>query len=265
VSSSAQAQNAATRVTSAADPRRFATTRWSLVLAAADPSSPDARAALATLCETYWRPVYDFIRCTGRSADDARDLTQSFFARVLERGDLGHARRERGKFRSFLLTAVRHFLGNHVEYAHAKKRGGAFVHVPFELPSGDDPAPILELASGDTPESIFEHQWAITTLDTAMSRVRADYHAAGRAAVFEELRPFLTTDPDAEYPSAAAALGLTESGVRTAVHRLRRHFGQALRATLAETVDTPVDIDGELSYLLDILHRPRPSRSAKQS
>jgi RNA polymerase sigma-70 factor (ECF subfamily) len=192
-------------------------------------------------------------------------LTQSFFARVLERGDLGNARRERGRFRSFLLTAVRHFLGNHVEYAQAKKRGGAFVHVPFELPSEDDPAPILALASGDTPESLFEHRWAITTLDTAMSRLRGDYHAAGRAAVLEALRPFLTTDPDAEYPSAAAALGLTESGVRTAVHRLRRHFGQALRATLAETVETPMEIDGELSYLLDIINRPRPSRSAKQS
>ena len=236
------------------------------MLAAGDPSAPEARAALATLCETYWAPVFDFIRYSGRaSADDARDLTQAFFARVLEKGDFGHARREKGRFRNFLLTAVRHFLANQHDHDHAQKRGGGARHVPIQTtPSTWSGTEGVEPQSPETPEAIYERRWALATLETAMARLGRQYEASGKRDLFVKLQAFIASAPDGAYGAVAAQLDMTEAAVRVAVHRLRRQFGQVLRATLSETVDEPGDVEAELQYLFGVLSRPAQSSSLKQ-
>jgi DNA-directed RNA polymerase specialized sigma24 family protein len=237
--------------------RRLATTRWSIVLAAADPGAPEARAALAILCETYWMPVYEFIRhIRRRTPDDARELTQAFFARVVERGDFGNARRDRGRFRSFLLTAVRHFLSNQMEYQAAQKRGGDRLHVSLDADSGSDDARPLDPPGVGTPETIYEHRWALTTLDTAMARLAREYERSGRGELFDGLRPQLTADAQDQGAALAARLGMTHGALRVALHRLRRQYGQCLRATLAETVSRSEDVEDELQYLLRVVSRP---------
>jgi RNA polymerase sigma-70 factor (ECF subfamily) len=248
------------------DRRRLATTRWSLVLAAANPAAPEARVALATLCETYCVPVYDFIRYSGRPTDEARELTQAFFTRVIERGDFGHARRERGRFRSFLLTAVRHFLANQAEYERAQKRGGNRIHVPIDAPADEHAGRAAhEPQSRETPETIYERRWALATLETAMSRLGHEYESTGRGGLFARLQPLITGDAGDSYAAVAASLDMTEAAARVAVHRLRRHYGRVLRATLAETVDAPEDVDAELRYLFDVLNRQPASSSLKQT
>jgi len=245
--------------------RRFATTRWSLVLAAGNSASPDARAALAALCETYWSPVHHFIRQTGRSPEDANDLTQAFFARVLEKDSFKTARPDRGRFRSFLLTAVRYFLANQGDHDRAAKRGGGHAHVPIGPQAGDGRAAYAEPASNETPETAFERRWAIATLDAAMARLAEHNRAGGRQQMFEQLKPFLTGDGAVSYQASADALGMAENSVRVVVHRMRRQFGQSLRETLAETVDDPADVDRELKFLLEVVSRPRASSSLEHS
>jgi DNA-directed RNA polymerase specialized sigma24 family protein len=235
--------------------RRFPTTRWSVVRAAAGTASLEARAALESLCVTYWGPVYAFVRQSGRSADDAQDLTQAFFARVIEKGDFGNARHELGRFRTFLLTAVRHFLSNQADYDRAAKRGGGQAHVPLGPRSDEDARAFPEPSSGETPETIFEQHWALTVLDAAMTRLAQESEGAGDGVQFETLRPFLTGNEDASYAAASQTLEKAEGVVRVAVHRLRRRFGRCLRETLADTVDDPAEIDAELAYLLDVLSR----------
>jgi len=241
--------------------QRFPTTRWSVVRAAGATTSPGSRAALENLCETYWSPVHAFVRRSGRSADEASDLTQAFFARVIEKGDFGNARDTLGRFRTFLLTAVRHFLANQADYDRAAKRGGGQAHLPLDGPTHDDPRRIPEPSSDETPESIFEERWALTVLDAAMERVRHHSEETGDGALFDTLRPFLTGDDGASYADAARTLQKAEGTVRVAVHRLRRRFGQCLRETLADTVDDPADVDAELAYLMDVLGRRRRGSS----
>ena len=244
--------------------RRFPTTRWTVVRAAGGTASPEARAALECLCVTYWAPVHAFIRQSGHSADEAPDLTQAFFARVIEKGDFGNARHALGRFRTFLLTAVRHFLCNQADHDHALKRGGGQAHVPIGPQAGDDPSVFAEPASDETPESIYEQRWALTVLDTAMRRLMRDSAESGDGSLFETLRPFLTGDESASYADAARTLGKTEGAVRVTVHRLRRRFGRCLRETLADTVDNPADVDAELAYLLDVLSQRHRTSSLKQ-
>jgi RNA polymerase sigma-70 factor (ECF subfamily) len=244
--------------------RRFATTHWSLVLAAGDIGSADSRAAFAALCETYWSPVYDFIRCSGRSPDSARDLTQAFFTRVLEKNDFKSARSERGRFRSFLLTAVRHFLSNQNDHDRAAKRGGGQVHLPIGPPAQDGPQAFADPACEETPETAYERRWASATLAAAMVRLGNEYKRRGRNDIFEALRPFLTDDNGAYSAEQARALGLTEGSIRVALHRMRRRFGQCLRGTLAETVDDPADVDRELEFLLSVVGRAKPSSSLQR-
>ena len=235
--------------------RRFPTTRWSVVSAAGGTPSSEARDALEGLCTMYWPPVYAFIRRSGRSADAASDLTQAFFARVIEKGDLGHARRERGRFRTFLLTAVRHFLANQADFERAAKRGGGRQHVPLAPTARVDPGGAVDPASDETPETTFEHQWALTVLDASMARLEYESTTGGDELLFVTLRPFLTGDGGASYADAAVVLQRAEGTVRVAVHRLRRRFGQCLRETLADNVNDPADVDAELAYLLDVLSR----------
>lgn len=244
--------------------RRFPTTRWTVVRAAGGTACPEARTALESLCATYWSPVHAFIRQSRRSADEASDLTQAFFARVIEKGDLGNARNELGRFRSFLLTAVRHFLANQICYDQAAKRGGGQVHVPIGPRSDDDPSCVPEPSSAETPETIYEQHWALTVLDAAMARLERHCDTDGDGLLFHTLRPFLTGDEGASYAAAAEALEKNEGTVRVAVHRLRRRFARSLRETLADTVDDPADVDAELKYLLDVLARRHPASSLNQ-
>ena len=162
------------QVSMSSDPRRrcFPATRWSVVRAAGDTASPEARNALAALCETCWAPVYAFIRQGERSADEAQDLTQAFFARLLEKRDFRHARHELGRFRTFLLTAVRHFLANQVDHERAAKRGGGQIHVPLGPAPGERTQAVIDPASGETPETVYEQRWALTVLEGAMARLQ---------------------------------------------------------------------------------------------
>jgi len=244
---------------------RFPTTRWSVVRAASRTASPQARAALESLCTTYWPPVHAYIRRSGHSPDDAADLTQAFFARVIEKGDVGNARHELGRFRTFLLTAVRHFLLNQGDHDRAAKRGGGRVHASITAPSADDPSRFVEPASDETPEAIYEQRWALTVLDVAMQRLEQLSDAAGDRAQFAALRPFLTGEGSESYAEAARTLQKAEGAVRVSVHRLRRRFGRCLRETLADTVSDPADVDAELAYLLDVLSRRHRTSSLAQS
>jgi RNA polymerase sigma-70 factor (ECF subfamily) len=243
--------------------RQFPTTRWTIVRAAGSTASPAARTALESLCTTYWSPVHAFICQSRRSADEASDLTQAFFARVIEKGELGNARNELGRFRSFLLTAVRHFLANQSDHDRAAKRGGGHAHVPIDQYSDDRPSCVPEPSSAETPETIYEQRWALTVLDTAMTRLERDCEADGNRILFHTLRPFLTGDEGASYPVATETLAKAEGTVRVAVHRLRRRFARSLRETLADTVDDPADVDAELKHLLDVLARRHPASSLK--
>jgi len=242
-----------------ANSRRIATTRWSVVLAAGGSDTTQARVALATLCESYWYPVYAFIRRTGHSCDDARDLTQEFFARVLEKGYLRAVRPDRGRFRSFLLTSLRHFLANERDWRHAAKRGGGKPLLPLEFDDGERRyqfEPTDEL----TPERIYERRWASAVLETAMQRLEESLARAGRERLFKQLKPFVFDEQPGKYESLARELDMTEGALRVSVHRLRRQFGLLLREVIAETVDPENEVDDELHYLLDIVSRGSPSR-----
>ena len=244
--------------------RRFPTTRWSVVVAAGDSVSPESQAALSALCEAYWAPVYAYVCRTGRSEDVARDLTQAFFTRVLEKRDFRNARSDLGRFRSFLLTAVRYFLANQVDYERSLKRGGGQIHLPLEPVAGGPCQAPADRSSGETPETIYEQRWAQTVLDQAMAKLAQESERAGRGRLFEGLRPFLTGDAEASYASCAQELGMTEGAVRVALHRLRGQFGRHLRQTLAETVSDPGEIDSEIQYLLRVLARRHASSSLEQ-
>jgi len=233
---------------------RFATTRWTLVLAVREKTSPDAAAALATLCETYWYPVYAFIRRTGKSGDDARDLTQAFFTRVLEKDYFGQARQERGRFRSFLLSSVRHFLANQFDADRAQKRGGQAPHLSLEFDDGERTYQI-EPVDHDTPERLYERRWALASIEGALARVKAKYETSGKADLFARLRPFLTGDEPASYAELAKSVGVSEGSLRVAVHRMRQQFAAALREIVADTVASPDDVEAELRDLMQAVAR----------
>jgi RNA polymerase sigma-70 factor (ECF subfamily) len=228
---------------------RFPTTRWTLVLDATDARA--GRSALEQLCSDYWPPVYAFIRRQVRDGEEARDLTQAFFARLLEKGNLRSVRPERGRFRSYLLAAVKHFLSNERERQRAQKRGGGFKLVPLDEPDPD--LPPREIPDNLTPERIFERRWALLLRQRALVALKQDYQLTGRLQEFEVLKEFVTDDPLESYRDAAEALGSTESAVKTAVHRLRRRFGEALRTQIAQTVADPEEVDEEIRYVLSMM------------
>ncbi|HYN06009.1 MAG TPA: hypothetical protein VES67_01340 [Vicinamibacterales bacterium] len=234
--------------------RRFATTRWTLVLATRHPGSPEAASAFAALCETYWFPVYAFIRRSGRSSDDARDLTQAFFTRVLEKNYFRDAEQARGRFRTFLLASVRHFLANERDAEMALKRGGRVAHVPIEVET-EERRFHREPSDDLTPERLYERRWALAAIDAAMTRLAARYEGSARRRMFDELRPLLTGDEPASYATLSSRLGATEGALRVAVHRLRRQFASSLREVIAETVDDQQAVDDELRYLMAIVSR----------
>jgi RNA polymerase sigma-70 factor (ECF subfamily) len=215
-------------------------------------STPDASRALAELCEAYWHPTYAFVRRNGFDPEDARDVTQAFFARVLERGYLKDPNPERGRFRSFLLGALRHFLANERDWRRAIKRGGALFHVPIDR-RDDDEALRVEPADTLTPETIYEQQWARAVLELALASTARRYEERGRGRLFDTLKPTLTGDETSSYPALAHALGMNDGALRVAIHRLRKDFGASLRATIAETVAGEDEVDAELRYLLGVI------------
>jgi RNA polymerase sigma-70 factor (ECF subfamily) len=208
---------------------------------------------LAALCQTYWPPVYAFIRRNGYDQDQAQDLSQGFFALLLEKNYLGDADRRRGKFRSFLLKAVKHFLANEWDRSHALKRGGGQLAVSIDLVAAERwCAPAL--VEGTTPESLFERRWAFSLLEHVLSKLRAEFAAAGKRDQLESLSVFLNDDfEDARYENVAEQMGMSVGALRTAVHRLRRKYRRLLRDEITQTVSTPEDVDDEIRFLMSTL------------
>ena len=237
------------------DARQFVTTHWTLVLAARNESSPDARQALEELCRMYWYPLYAFLRRQGYDSDKAQDLTQGFFARLLEKHYLDDVRPERGRFRTFLLTSLKHFTLNEHDREQAIKRGRGVRVVPLEIETAEG-LYALEPRDDVTPESLFERRWALTLLDQALARVRREYVEAGKETLFDQLRPYLVREDDARaYTELGPELGMSEGAIRVAVHRLRRRFAAVLRAQIANTVSSDQEIEAELEYLLAVVRR----------
>lgn len=235
------------------DRRRFATTRWSQVLAAGHSDTSGSREALSRLCESYWYPLYVYVRRWGYDADQAQDLTQEFFARLLEKHYLRAADPSRGRFRSFMLASLKHFLANERDRAGAIKRGGRTVVIPLELENAEGRYS-LEPPVNETPETIYERRWALTLLERTLARLSREFATAGKGALFRRLEGYLTGEQDTlPYVELASELGMTEGAVKVMVHRLRRRFGALLREEVGDTVSTPADVDDEIRELFRAL------------
>jgi RNA polymerase sigma factor (sigma-70 family) len=238
---------------SSANPGHFETTHWSLVLAAADADDTRGRAALTRLCRIYWYPLYAFVRRQGHGAHDAQDLTQGFFARLLEKNYLGDVDSAKGKFRSFLLAAMKHFLCNEWARENTLKRGGGCTILPLD---GEVAETRYQREPQDqtTPEKLFEKRWALTLLDEVLKRLEGEYRATGKQPVFDELQGCLTGDRNAPpYAEIAARLDSTEGAVKVAAHRLRSRYRELLRDEIAQTVADPSEIDDEIRELFAAL------------
>jgi RNA polymerase sigma factor (sigma-70 family) len=237
-------------------PREFVTTRWSLVLSAANHGSEEqkARDALAELCRTYWRPIFSFVYARGYSVEDAKDLTQDFFVTILENNWLQRADRNRGRFRSLLLRSLQNFLINAAEKTHARKRGG-----DVEFISWDDwsakaaPTQLPNSAQGFNslpPERLFDLNWATTVVEHALQRLREECESKGKLWLFQALSPHLTEVRDqVSYAKLSAELGMADTAVKKQLHNMRRRYRSLLRAEVSQTVENPADVDDEIRYL----------------
>jgi RNA polymerase sigma-70 factor (ECF subfamily) len=231
---------------------QFAPTRWTIVLAARGQSDTQAERALADLCCNYWYPLYAFVRRSGYSAQDAQDLTQEFFAKLLEKKYLEQADPRRGRFRTFLLTMLQHFLINEWNRAQARKRGGGRAAIPIDALDAEaryGREPVDE----QSPEKLFERQWALTVLNQALERLRAEYAASGKGELFAALVDVLHGQATCSHADMARKLNTTEGAVGVAFHRLRRRYRALLRQQIAETVASPAEVDGEIKDLLKYL------------
>jgi RNA polymerase sigma-70 factor (ECF subfamily) len=232
---------------------QFPTTRWTLVIAAGDPRRKEARSALDSLCENYWYPLYAYLRRRGYAADQAQDLTQEFFVRVLEGRYLDRADPEKGRFRSFLLTSLKFFVADEGDRQRAGKRGGGAV-VSLEFSSGEDRYQ-REPSHGETPEWIFERRWALSVLDRAVDRLRDEFVQHGRAEHFERLKVFLLGQSDAPYAELAREMKTSEGALKVAIHRLRKRYRELFRQEIADTVADSAEVESELRYLAAVLTR----------
>jgi RNA polymerase sigma factor (sigma-70 family) len=236
-------------ISSGGAPRIFPHTRWSLVLAATRKDAPESAAALEAICRDYWYPLYAYVRRCGQSPHDAQDLTQEFFCRLLEKRLLDFADREKGKLRSFLITALKHFMNNEWRKAYAQRRGGGKAQVPFDTEFAEsryaaDPA--SQLAADET----FDKQWAMTLLDLTVSRLQAEFATAGKSKDFAVLKDCLMAAHGAlDYAAVASKLGLNEGAARVAVHRLRKRFREIYREEISQTLADKADLEGELRHL----------------
>jgi RNA polymerase sigma-70 factor (ECF subfamily) len=232
---------------------QFPTTRWTLVVAAGDPRRKEARSALVSLCENYWYPLYAYLRRRGYPADQAQDLTQEFFVRVLEGRYLDRADPEKGRFRSFILTSLKFFVADEEDRHRALKRGGGAV-LPLEFSSGEERYQ-REPGHDETPERIFERRWALSMLDRVVERLRSEFVQHGRSEHFERLKVFLLGQSDAPYAALASELKTSEGALKVAIHRLRNRYRELFRLEIADTVADPAEVESELRYLAVILTR----------
>lgn len=239
----------------------FDVTDWGMVLLAAQHGSPLQTQALESLCSTYWCPLYAYLRGRGYVRADAKDLTQEFFARLIQKDFLKDVDRAKGKFRSFLLASLKHFLANEWDKQHAEKRGGkhAFVSLDDEMAETKYQ---LEAVSGDTPESLYDVHWALTVVEEALVNLQAEWNADSKRAEFDELRRFLANAPKpAEYEQIAARLGKTKDAVAQAVVRLRRQWWRILDKEVARTVTDPAQIEDEVQFIKSVFWRTAGGKS----
>jgi len=231
----------------------FVTTHWSVVLSARDKSSPGSAEALEALCRAYWSPLYAFVRRQGHDPHEAEDLTQEFFARLLQKDYLHSVAREKGRFRTFLLVSIKRFLANEWDRARALKRGGGKTVLDLDTTAAEAHYQVESKASL-SPDALFERRWALSLLEQTMTRLRQDYADAGKLGEFEILKGFLTAEKgEAPYAEASVKTGLSEGAVRVAVHRLRRRYREVFRQQIAHTVDRPEEIEAEVRHLLEVL------------
>ena len=224
-----------------------------MVVAAGRSNTKRAGAALEQLCRVFWFPLYAYVRRRGHSAEDAQDLTQEFFARLLERKWLARADRQRGRFRSFLLSAMSHFLSDEWDKARAQKRGGGAPSVPLQFDTAETRYG-FEPADKVTPEQTYERRWALALLEEVLRQLRLSYEGEGRMELFNALHPCLVGDRAAlPYKELAAKLGVTEGTVKSAVHRMRQRYRQLLRSEIAQTVAEPGQVDEELRHLFVVV------------
>jgi len=233
---------------------RFAATRWSIVLAAGgDCAATDTRRALEELIQAYWFPLYAFVRRQGESPVAAEDLVQEFFARLLEKKSLSQVDPSKGKFRSFLLASVKHFLSKERAKSRAKKRGGGRPMLVIDA-SGAEARYAVEPADEMTPERLFDRRWALAVLDQVLDRLSREYAEGGKSELYAALEPCLTCGSGAvNYAQVARELKMAEGTVRVAVHRLRRRYRDLLKEEIAQTVDSPGEVEEEIAYLLKCL------------
>jgi RNA polymerase sigma-70 factor (ECF subfamily) len=229
-----------------------------MVVKAGNPQTRFFKESLERLCSSYWHPVYVFIRSKGFSSEEARDHTQEFFARVIEKHYLAGLDRSKGRFRSFVLAAVSHFLSDQLDAQRARQRGGRRNLEPLELQRAEGEYH-REPSHASTSEALFEYHWALTLLDCTLRRLRADYARPD----FDQLKPFLVGDAErGEISGVAAEMGLSEGTVKVAVHRLRKRYRDALHAEIAETVSEPDQVQEEIRYLLAVLARAGENRNS---
>ena len=228
-------------------PSQFPATRWSLVVAAGDPHRKEARSALVSLCESYWYPLYAYLRRRGYSSDQAQDLTQEFFVRMIEGRYLDRAEPEKGRFRAFLLTSLKFFVADEEDRRRAHKRGGGMV-VPLEFSSGEERYQ-REPGHDETPERIYERRWALSVLDRVVEKLRNEFVQHGRPDHFERLKVFLLGQSDAPYAALAQELNTSEGALKVAIHRLRKRYRELFRQEIADTVADPAAVESELRHL----------------
>jgi len=232
---------------------QFPTTRWSLVVAAGNPRPKEAGSALVSLCENYWYPLYAYLRRRSYSADQAQDLTQEFFVRVLEGRYLDRADPEKGRFRSFILTSLKFFVADEGDRDRAQKRGGGMVE-PLEFPSGEERYQ-REPAHDETPERIFERRWALSVLDRVVEKLRDEFAQHGHPEHFERLKVFLLGQSDAPYAALAGEMNTSEGALKVAIHRLRKRYRELFRQEIADTVADPAEVESELRFLAAVLSK----------
>ena len=230
---------------------QFPTTRWTMVVAAGDPHRKEARSALVSLCENYWYPLYAYLRRRGYAADQAQDLTQDFFIRILEGRYLDRADPEKGRFRSFLLTSLKFFVADEEDRQRAHKRGGGAV-VSLEFASGEERYQ-REPAHDETPERIFERRWALSVLDQVVEKLRTEFVRHGRPEHFDQLKVFLLGRSDAPYAALALEMNTSEGALKVAIHRLRKRYRELFRQEIANTVADPAEVESELRFLAAVL------------
>jgi DNA-directed RNA polymerase specialized sigma24 family protein len=237
-----------------AEPHMFRTTHWSVILATQNSQAPDSSEALEQLCRWYWQPVYAFVRRTVSHPEDARDLTQAFFADLIGNRSFARAHPDQGRFRSFLLGALKHFLADEYDRAQARKRGGGVEFVTFDTAVAEARyAP--DRQAGGVPDAYFDRGWAFALLDRGLARLRGEFNLSGRSALFDGLKEFLMGGGSAaDYAKAAAALRITQGAAKMTVTRMRQRFRAIIRQEIAQTVSTPQDLEEELRSFIEALN-----------